>query len=74
MDTVDVPVLSPGGLDRPEARLQPAVADALAALDRTARVTILVNDPQRHTASTRVLEALSREIDIGKSSLFNIRR
>jgi nickel-dependent lactate racemase len=43
--------------------VEQAVNDALGALGSPLRLTVLVNDPQRHTDSRSVLQILSRTVD-----------
>jgi len=43
--------------------LAPAVADALATLDQLTPLTVLVNDPYRHTDSAAVLLEIARHVD-----------
>ncbi len=48
----------------PRAALCAAVSDALDALGRPDRATVLVNDPQRHTDSNAVLCELAGRVDL----------
>lgn len=59
---------------RPARPLQPeelalAVQDALSAYDRAQEMTVLVNDPQRHIQTRRVLEILARHVDPSRTRL-----
>jgi len=60
----NIPTLAPSHARLADAREIPrAVENALAALGHPNALTVLVNDPQRHTASPPVLAALAGRID-----------
>ena len=63
-----IPVLQPVVPDSAQVDMRPAVADALGALGYKAgdRLTVLVNDPQRHTNSREVLRTIAESIDPGR--------
>ena len=62
-----IPTLRPRRADAPpdggDAGIAAAVDDALAVLGQPRRLTVLVNDPQRHTDSGRVLSAVAERIE-----------
>jgi len=64
--TVLAPTLPPGAA---EPALDAAVDEALRALPPRGRLTVLVNDPQRHTASRAVLGPLARRLAPGRMRL-----
>lgn len=56
-------VLRPGAADLPAPNLPLALDNALIALPQSAQgLTVLVNDPQRHTATGSVLRLLARRV------------
>ena len=59
----DIPTLAPACPDLPAPDLRAAVHAALAVVDPRRPLTLLVNDPQRHTDTPAVLRALADEID-----------
>ena len=60
----DIPILTPARGDRHAAAplLASAIDGALPHLPPTGRLTVLANDPQRHTASAPVLAELVRRV------------
>ncbi|HUT01060.1 MAG TPA: lactate racemase domain-containing protein [Phycisphaerae bacterium] len=59
-------VFAPEAPESPPPRLDLAVERALALLPRAGRMTVLVNDPQRHTDSRPVLAELARRAAPGR--------
>ena len=63
MDLDGIPILAPPGAAGPPPDIDAAVRDALAAPSSGERLTVLVNDPQRHTDTSAVLSALAAHVD-----------
>jgi len=59
-------LLAPQTGARPRPCLDAPVARALARLPSRGPITVLVNDPQRHTASRAVLTELTRHVGTGR--------
>lgn len=58
-----IPAIGPQAAGASPVDLQQAVDDALAALDTPSALTLVVNDPQRHTDTRSVLQAVTQRVE-----------